>query len=47
MTHAQMLARLLMDPRPLPARRKTPEEVRALLDAENAPELLRVYGFPV
>jgi hypothetical protein len=47
MSHAQLLARLLTDPEPLPARRKSASEVQALLDKENARELIRVYGFPV
>ncbi len=47
MSHAQVLARMLTDQRPLPTQRKTPAEVAALLDKEDARELIRVYGFPV
>jgi hypothetical protein len=47
MSHAQLLARIVTDPEPLPTRRKTAAEVQALLDKESARELIRVYGFSI
>ena len=43
MTWAQLLARILTDPRELPARRKSPEEVRALVEKEDAFEALEAF----
>jgi hypothetical protein len=45
MTHAQLLVRLICDPRPLPVARKTAHQVHKLLEAEAAASLIRVYGF--
>ena len=47
LTFAQMLARMLTDPAPLPAHRKSPQEVNELIDKEGACEILRSYGFDV
>lgn len=47
MSHGQLLARLVTDPRPLPTQRKSALEVQKLLDKEGARELIRVYGFAV
>ena len=35
MTYAQMLARVLMDPKPLPVKRKTPQDVKELIEKEK------------
>ena len=40
MTWAQLLARILTDPRPLPVKRKLPEEVRTLVAEEDAFDVL-------
>jgi len=40
MTWAQLLARILTDPRALPVKRKSPQEVRALVEKEDAIEAL-------
>ena len=44
MTYAQLLVRMLTDPEPLPVRRKSPEEVRALVDQADAREALEAGG---
>lgn len=45
MTHSQLLVRMLVDPQPLPATRKSKEEVSSLLAREEAMTLVQVYGF--
>ena len=45
MTYALLLLRMLTDRRPLPTRRKTPREVRALVAKEGVAESLGVLGF--
>lgn len=46
MVHAQLLARLLTDPRPLPARRLAGAEVAERLAAEEIDEWMRAQGYP-
>ena len=41
MNYAAMLGRMLMDPQPLPTKRKTPEQVQALIAEDDAVEELR------
>jgi hypothetical protein len=43
MTYAQLLVRILTDPRPLPAKRLSPEKVRALVEEEDAREALEAW----
>ena len=43
MPFAQMLLRLLLDPKPLPAVRNSPEEVRALYEQEGIGDALRIF----
>ena len=43
MTYAQLLARILTDPRPLPTKRLSPEEVRTLVEKEDAREALEAW----
>ena len=47
MAFAQLLMRLLVDPRPLPARRKSRSQVQDLLGREDAADALRPFGFQV
>jgi Zn-dependent M28 family amino/carboxypeptidase len=47
MTYAQLLLRMLMDPQPLPSRRRSAEETKALIAKEDAALVLRPYGFDV
>jgi len=44
MTFAQLLARMLIDTRPLPAKRKSPAEVESLLAEEQVTEAIRSFG---
>ena len=44
MPYAQLLLRMLLDPKPLPTRRKSPEEVRKLRERDGADEAIRL-GF--
>jgi len=45
MVYAQLLARLLTDPSPLPARRLSRGEVTARLEAEGLGEWMRAQGY--
>jgi len=47
MTYAQMLVRMLTDPKPLPAKRKSPQQVKHLVKQEGAEDHLRLLGFDV
>ncbi len=44
MNFAKMLACMLTDPQPLPSERKTPQQVRALIDRDDVAEELIAYG---
>lgn len=47
MTFSQLLLRMLTDSRPLPVKRKTREQVEALVTEEDVIESLQVLGFDV
>ena len=47
MVYAQLLARMLTDPEPLPAKRLSPAEVRGRLEEEGVVEWLRLQGHQV
>lgn len=47
MTYAQLLVRMLLDPKPLPAKRKRPQEIRDLTAQASVGEALRSYEFDV